>query len=131
MIAMSPNAPKDDTPQDVTARLRTFDEELRDHNTLTAENARLTREQTVLQDGMQKALALIEEWKADAQSAEARNRDLVAALEGAEAFIAVMCGQGPGAIIPETVRGPLGVSIKVGKLMRDVRAALQQNRSGT
>jgi len=41
-------------------------------------------------------------------------------LESAQAFIALMFGQGPDCIIPETVRAPIGVNVKVGKLMNDI-----------
>lgn len=47
------------------------------------------------------------------------------ALKLAQAFIAVMFGQGPDAVIPEEVVTPLGIPINLGKIWRDIDAALQ------
>lgn len=53
-----------------------------------------------------------------------REAALREALQGAEAFIGVMFGDGPNAVIPETVRAPLGVDVKVGNVMRNIARAL-------
>lgn len=54
-----------------------------------------------------------------------RERDgLRQALRSAEAFIAVMFGQGPEAVIPEMVVGHIGVPINLGAIMRDIGVAL-------
>jgi len=54
-----------------------------------------------------------------------RQRDVLAeALRGYKAFVAVMFGVGPDAVIPETVVTPLGVPVKLGDICRAGRAAL-------
>ena len=39
-------------------------------------------------------------------------------------FVSVMVGSGPDSIIPETIRTPLGVDVKIGGIMREARAVL-------
>ena len=48
------------------------------------------------------------------------------ALRDAEAFVGVMHGRGPESVIPETLTTPLGVPVKIGEIMRDLRAVLSQ-----
>lgn len=50
--------------------------------------------------------------------------DAQAALRELHAFVGVMFGFGPDAVIPETVRAPLGVDVKVGAIMRHATAVL-------
>lgn len=50
--------------------------------------------------------------------------DLLAVVHDLSAFVAVMIGRGPDAIIPETQTTPLGVPVKIGEIMRDARAAI-------
>lgn len=50
--------------------------------------------------------------------------DLLEAVHDLSAFVAVMIGRGPDAIIPETQTTPLGVPVKIGEIMRDARAAI-------
>lgn len=45
-------------------------------------------------------------------------------LKQLQSFVGVMFGQGPDAVVPETVRAPIGVDIKLGDIMRDVDVAL-------
>lgn len=50
--------------------------------------------------------------------------DMLAALQELEAFVGVMVGKGPEAIIPETVVTPIGVPVKVRAIMQNTRAAI-------
>ena len=50
----------------------------------------------------------------------------LAAGAEAKAFIAVMVGEGDDAAIPETFYTPLGLPIKIGAIMRDIRAAISK-----
>jgi hypothetical protein len=52
---------------------------------------------------------------------------LVQAVKEFYSFVGVMFGDGPDAIIPETVDTPLGVPIKIGQIMRDAEVALAVN----
>ncbi len=64
----------------------------------------------------------------EAQAAEiARLRELLADLK---AFVAVMYGQGPDAIIPEKITTPLGLPVNIGAIMRDAQAALAATEQG-
>lgn len=51
---------------------------------------------------------------------------LLAACKDLTAFVGVMFGAGPDAIIPETVTTPLGIGIpvKLGDIMREAQAAI-------
>ena len=49
---------------------------------------------------------------------------VVAALRDLHAFVGVLFGRGPDAIIPETVDTHLGIQIKIGEIMRRAEAAL-------
>lgn len=49
---------------------------------------------------------------------------LLEALEQVEALIGVTFGEGPEANIPETIPTRLGVPVKLGDIMRNVRAAI-------
>lgn len=51
-------------------------------------------------------------------------RGLLAALENLEAFVSVMFGVGEDAVIPESVRCPLGCNVRIGESMREARAAI-------
>lgn len=55
---------------------------------------------------------------------KAENARMREALEGTVAFISVIFGHGPDAVIPETVDTPIGVPVKVGDIVRKARAAL-------
>lgn len=57
--------------------------------------------------------------------------EAVAALKQAEAFIGVMFGVGPDAIIPDNVTSPIGVNIFLGGIMRDIRAAIAAYQKAT
>ncbi len=46
------------------------------------------------------------------------------ALKGLVSFVGVMVGHGPACEIPETIRTPLGVNVKIGLLMREAQEAL-------
>lgn len=48
------------------------------------------------------------------------------ALSQVNAFVGIMFGDGPDAVIPETVGTPLGIPVKLGAIMRDVDAALSK-----
>lgn len=61
-------------------------------------------------------------WDVDARLIAAAP-DMLAALDQLTAFVSIMIGQGPDATIPETVRTPLGVPVKVGKIMRAANEA--------
>jgi hypothetical protein len=62
--------------------------------------------------------------EARAEAAEAQVRALREALTQLHAFVAIMIGRGPDAVIPETIASPLGPPIKIGEIMREVGAAL-------
>ena len=49
--------------------------------------------------------------------------DLARALEGAEATVGVFFGDAEG-VVPEYKLTPLGVPVKVGEVMKEIRAAL-------
>lgn len=51
-------------------------------------------------------------------------RKMREALEQMQAFAGVMFGRGPSADIPEIVVSPLGVPVKLGRIMRETDAAL-------
>jgi hypothetical protein len=48
------------------------------------------------------------------------------ALEQLYAFVGIMFGEGPDAVIPEVVMTPIGVPVKLGDIMREAHAALEQ-----
>lgn len=50
--------------------------------------------------------------------------DLYETLSGTVAFVSIMHGKGPDAIVPDTVDCPLGVPIKLGAMVADAQAAL-------
>ena len=50
--------------------------------------------------------------------------DLLAALQQLQAFVGVMFGDGPDATIPNTVRTPIGIPVKIGEIMDCTKAAL-------
>lgn len=54
--------------------------------------------------------------------------ELFEALEQAAAVISIMFGCGPNCDLPETIKTPIGVDIKVGEIMADTRAALAKAR---
>lgn len=54
--------------------------------------------------------------------------ELCSSLEELRSFVAVMCGRGPDAILPESVSTPLGVPIKIGEIMRAADAAIAKAR---
>ena len=54
--------------------------------------------------------------------------DLYDALEDLRAFVAIMVGLGSNAVIPETIRSPLGAPVKIGAIMRDAAASLAKAR---
>lgn len=55
--------------------------------------------------------------------------ELLAALKQAEAFIGIMFGEGPDAILPETVPCRLGVPLKLGKIASAIRAAIAKGEA--
>lgn len=55
---------------------------------------------------------------------ESENKQMRAALEQLHSFVAVMVGRGPDAVIPETIRTPIGAPVKIGEIMRAAEAAL-------
>lgn len=55
--------------------------------------------------------------------------DLIDTVEAMQSFIGIMFGQGPDAIIPETVNAPIGIPIKVGDLMRSVSAIVARAKA--
>lgn len=55
---------------------------------------------------------------------------LAEACEGMQAFIGVMYGSGPDAIVPDSVLTPLAIPVKLGDIMRDAAAALARYRAG-
>lgn len=55
--------------------------------------------------------------------------DMLDALEDLHAFVAVMIGAGSDAVIPETVRTPLGALVKVGAIMRAASDAIAKARN--
>jgi hypothetical protein len=57
-------------------------------------------------------------------SAPTHDERLRKALEELRSFVAIMVGIGPEARIPETIRAPLGVDVKIGAIMRAADAAL-------
>lgn len=57
--------------------------------------------------------------------------ELRGAVRDLEAFSSLMFGRGPDAIIPETVQSPLGITIQLGMLMREVHAAVRRAESVT
>lgn len=54
----------------------------------------------------------------------AQRDELLAASNTVESFIAVMFGSGADAVIPETVTASLGVPVKLGEIVRELRAAI-------
>lgn len=68
------------------------------------------------------------DWGDDVDAANARliaaAPALLKAVTELSAFVGVMCGIGPNAIIPATIATPLGIDIKIGAIMRDAAAAL-------
>lgn len=58
---------------------------------------------------------------------KSQNENLIAVLRDMQAFVAVMVGRGPDATIPETVRTPIGVPVKIGEIMRDASTALSSD----
>ena len=59
-------------------------------------------------------------------AADARIEALTKALEDTRAFIGVMFGRGPDAVIPETVQTPLGIPVKIGEISRAAARALSE-----
>lgn len=55
--------------------------------------------------------------------------DLIATVETLQSFIGIMFGQGPDAVIPETVNAPVGVPIKTGDMMRAAAAILAKAKA--
>lgn len=47
-------------------------------------------------------------------------------LSSLVSFVSVMFGRGPDCVIPEEVETPLGVPVKIGPMVRDAQAALNQ-----
>lgn len=47
-------------------------------------------------------------------------------LTALQAFVGIMLGRGPDAIIPEFVNAPLGIPVRIGDLMRGVASAITQ-----
>lgn len=62
--------------------------------------------------------------RASLSAADSRLGEAVSALEQTTAFIGIMCGRGPDAVIPETINSPIGVPIKIGDIMREARHTL-------
>ncbi len=63
-------------------------------------------------------------WPTEQWGKPCRITELEDALRDLTAFVAVMFGIGPDAIIPPTVRTPLGVPVKIGDIMRNATALL-------
>lgn len=61
----------------------------------------------------------------DAWNRRRAHAGVVEALEAAQAFIGVMFGVGPDAVVPESVMSPIGVPIKAGAIQRQIEAALE------
>jgi hypothetical protein len=61
---------------------------------------------------------------ADRDLLRARVEEATELLRSLGAFVAVMVGRGPDAVIPATIDTPLGVPVQIGKIMQDVRAFL-------
>lgn len=79
---------------------------------------------------LRRHLALAKEVASADQVAEAREvlaavADLIKAAEGAEAFIGVMFGSISGRV-PEAVDTPLGISVKLGAIAKDLSAAISR-----
>ncbi len=68
--------------------------------------------------------ALLERAADEITRLRALNVDLLKALTALEAFVGVMFGAGPDAVIPETVRTPIGIDVKAGEIIRAAAAAI-------
>lgn len=75
----------------------------------------------------------LKSWNTRAQASASppeREAKLREALEQLQAFVSIMFGSGPDAKIPDVVRSPLGIDIKLGKIMNHAEVALFSRDDG-
>lgn len=52
------------------------------------------------------------------------NAALLESLRDLHAAVGVLVGRGPDAVVPDTISTPLGVALKIGRIMDDAAAAI-------
>jgi hypothetical protein len=80
-------------------------------------------------DGGNTTSASVDDWRR-MKTLFIQSPRLLGACEELEALIGVMFGEGEDAIIPETIRTPLGVDVKLAGIMRDLRSIVVAAKGG-